>query len=389
MKRILLCGVPNSGNLGDRVIAESINYIFSTSHNSYEIQNFDLTNGLMRKEQKLVKIGLASSNFTKRMIPNSLRRRKVINVYKKNSSLTISIKKHISETDVVVIGGGHLLIDNYLNFPTAIDNIVKEAKIQGIPVIFAFVGAKGPWSKTAKELLTSALEYATYIVVRDRDSKEFLLSINKNLNEKLVAISDPALFVKEIIGVSSEEKVKTNIGLGIMDPNEIRRHSNLRWSRRKSALWWSELAKNLVSKGYQVSIFTNGAATDNGFVEYFIKKELKDVQEVDYCEYPTTHVMLLNSIKKQDIIIAQRLHACLPAISLGKITFGLAWDRKLENILKELDLADFLIDFNDSPTLNMNKIELQLAVKDSDKLKNENLINAKKREMLAFVNQKI
>lgn len=389
MKNILVCGVANSGNLGDRIIAESLKHIIEIANEDYNVINFDLTNGLVKDCKKKSEVSLSSTKFTKKIIPNSFRRFKVRKLYQKNIKLKAELSSYLDNVDTVVIGGGHLLIDNYLNFALGINNIIKLAKIKNIPVVFAFVGAKGPWSKKGEELFLEALQYAKHIVVRDTDSKKFLISKCRAIESKIISISDPALYVKEICKVKNNKAKFKKIGLGIMDPNEMKRHSNYYWSRKDSAMWWNKLAEKLVSLGYEVSIFTNGASTDNGFVESYIKKELSNIKEVKFYNYPSDYRKLLNNIHDQDIIIAQRLHACLPAISLGKPTFGILWDRKLESIFDELGLSDNKILFSEPIELTLEKILLQLSKKDEVLDELNEVMNDKKREMLEFVRQKI
>ncbi|WLR41570.1 polysaccharide pyruvyl transferase family protein [Bacillus carboniphilus] len=387
MKEILVCGVANSANLGDRIIAETVNYIIHSTNELTQIYNFDLTDGKVRDFDNKSIIKLNSTGLLKQLTPDYMRRLKVYRKYKKNRGLETELKKSVAKADLIVIGGGHLLIDNYLNFPIGISNIIKEARLNNIPVIFAFVGAKGPWSKTAKKLLLDALEYADYISVRDSESRRFLVSLSESLSNKVVTLSDPAIFVNDMIGDDEKNThtKTTKIGLGIMDPNVIRRHSKYRWSREDAKIWWVSLAKKLSARGYEVNIFTNGASTDNGFVEYFIKKELATVEKVSFLDYPTSYKDVLSCIQKQDVVIAQRLHACLPSISLMKQTFGLVWDIKLKSIYNELGLSDYIIDFNEEVDIVINKIINKLEQNhhlDTQVIEN---INVRKRELLDFV----
>ncbi|CAH1206835.1 hypothetical protein PAECIP111893_02628 [Paenibacillus plantiphilus] len=136
------------------------------------------------------------------------------------------------------------------------------------------------------------------------------------------------------------------IGLGIMDPNEMRRSTELRWDREQCAEWWRTTAELLADKGYEVRVFTNGADTDNAFVEQMVKPRCKDIPNVSFYSYPTTVNGLITQIADCDAVIAQRLHACLPAISMRKPTYGIIWDKKLSSIFRDLNLAHHLINFN-------------------------------------------
>ncbi|ANU22486.1 polysaccharide pyruvyl transferase family protein [Planococcus donghaensis] len=385
MERILVCGVANSGNLGDRIIAESLNYIINKADKKYVITNFDFTVGEIVESKKKATVNLTSDKIFKKIIPNSIRYIKVSNYYRKNYILKEALTKQVSESHIIVIGGGHLLIDNYGNFPIGIYTIYKEARKNNIPIIFAFVGAKGPWSYKARKLLGEVLNYASYISVRDNDSKKFLISINPNIQQKIIALTDPALYVKEIYPPTQYKVGKKKIGLGIMDPNEMKRHSNISWSRTDSAIWWSKLAKELVKLNYEVNIFTNGATTDNGFVEQYIKKNLEEIEGISFSEYLSDYRNLIKTIENQDVIVAQRLHACLPSVSYYKHTYGIMWDPKLKSIFEELGLNNYLIDCKDEVEKVVQKIEKNL---NEDFKLNEETINkivCKKKELLNFV----
>lgn len=385
MKNILICGVGNSTNLGDRIIAEAINLIINKVNNRFQISNFDFTEGNIDKSIRTYDIKLNSESLRKKLTPNALRELKVYLKYKGNKELKDELNKKVKNSDVIVIGGGQLLIDNYLSFPIGIKNVIDEAKRFDKPVIFSFVGGRAPWGRVASKVFKDALEYSSYISVRDSDTKSFLVTLNPNLDKKIVITSDPALFVNEMTTFKKSKNIKKQIGLGIMDPNESKKNNNSFVSRGECARWWTSLAKSLLSLGYEVNIFTNGAATDNGFVEYYIKKDLEKINGVTFNEYPSNYKDLLNIINKQDLVVAQRLHACLPSISFMKHTFGIKWDVKLQSIFNDLELGEYLIDF-EIDTKNVSQaIHNKLQQSNNLSINVSNNIQAKKREMLDFV----
>jgi polysaccharide pyruvyl transferase WcaK-like protein len=293
---------------------------------------------------------LNSYGLSKKITPNALRRIKSYWLHmRKNISITPQLRKAIVEADTVFIGGGHLLIDTYWTFPLSVRRIAVEAMRLNKPFHLVFVGARGPWSLLGKRWMLEVCRNAETIAVRDEDSRRFLVGMDRMLEQKTVALSDPALFTMETFDFRLRERSKRRIiGLGVMDPYEMNRHCNLRWERNECALWWRELAFGLTESGCDVRIFTNGANTDNAFVEKCLKPQIGNHSNIIFVSYPKTVKQLVGSIVDCDVVIAQRLHACIPAISMGKPTFGLIWDRKLENIFKDLYLESFLIDFRQS-----------------------------------------
>ncbi|MBD3920244.1 polysaccharide pyruvyl transferase family protein [Paenibacillus sp. PR3] len=422
MKTVLLAGVPQSPNLGDGLIALTLNRLIAM-RGTHRVIHFDLLHGQWEADESHIaaadsarlqaasgaetfssssmtgslpkrtreegtagrpqladiqanaRIRLNASGASKRMTPDTLRRWKAYWLDKRrNAKLNEPLRKAVAQADAVFIGGGHLLIDTYWTFPLAIRRIAAEAKRQRKPLHLLLVGARGPWSRQASRWLLDACRYAATIAVRDEDSLSFLLGMDPSLAAKTVALADPALYTPETFGLpaagaqqqqagypmgrSAAHPVKPSsawpkggasrrpvVGLGIMDPNEMNRHCPYRWEREACAAWWQSAAETLAARGCEVRLFTNGAATDNAFVEQYVKPLCEEVQHTTVMRYPTTVGQLMDSIADCDVVIAQRLHACIPALALGKPTYGIIWDRKLENIFAELNLAEQLIDF--------------------------------------------
>jgi polysaccharide pyruvyl transferase WcaK-like protein len=89
----------------------------------------------------------------------------------------------------------------------------------------------------------------------------------------------------------------------------------------------------------------------------------------------------MNSIADCDAVIAQRLHACIPALALGKPTHGIIWDRKLENIFAELNLAGQLIDFRIPADRTFGTIALDGSLPEAFLP----VLNRKKRELFEHI----
>ncbi|GGD65680.1 polysaccharide pyruvyl transferase family protein [Paenibacillus nasutitermitis] len=391
MTTVLLAGVPSSPNLGDGLIARAMTYLIGM-HGPHKVLHFDLTQGLSQEEDQALQqekaqphaYRLNDDSLKKRATPDSLRMMKAYWLHRrKNSVLSTQLKRLVAESDVVMIGGGHLFIDTYLTFPLAVRRVADEARRQGKPLHVVLVGARGPWSGPARACFRGVCRYASSIALRDEESRAFLLKFDPSLADKTVALSDPALYSQETFAslinrqeaavqsklpsmrsadalsakegggigvmeppVQTSTSLKPIIGLGILDPNELRRSTSLRWERQTCAEWWQEIAAILTGKGYEVRVFTNGAESDNAFVEQMVKPLCHGLNGVSFYPYPRTVDALVDQISQCGAIIAQRLHACLPAVSMLKPTYGVIWDRKLSAIFHDLGLGGHLVDFN-------------------------------------------
>lgn len=345
---------------------------------------------------------LNETGLKKRATPNGLRMLKAYWIHRrKDATVGAKLRSLVAKSDTVFLGGGHLLIDTYLTFPLAVKRVADEARRQRKPLHIVLVGARGPWSAPARAWFRGACRYATTITLRDEESRKFLLEMDPTLAGKTTALSDPALFTREAFESNGEgednvdalgnlelsgiwrdapavvaamadasgsrlapprraersdsrqpgsmvavpERFKRVVGLGIMDPNELKRASEHRWERETCANWWREAAESLLAQGCEVRVFTNGAATDNGFVETYVKPRCAGLANVSFCPYPATVDDLYRQLAACDAVIAQRLHACLPSASMLKPTYAVVWDKKLTDIFTDLGLAGRLVDF--------------------------------------------
>lgn len=453
MTTVLLAGVPKSPNLGDGLIARTLTHLIQM-HGPHEVIHFDLTHGRYAGDSSGEGAQRPPGNFRlngdglkKRATPDSLRMAKAYWIHRRNHSrINGELRSMVAQSDIVMIGGGHLFIDTYLTFPLAVRRVAAEAARQRKPLHIMLVGARGPWSAPARAWFRGVCRYAATIAVRDEESRNYLLSVDASLADKVIALSDPALFTEETFASIVQEQqgltagqaaantaasrrpqqIRMNaagstvgvidaphaagsavgvieapqaagstvgaldslrsaalsssavgvmdashsagagmsaaavglldppaqtrspriVGLGIMDPNEMRRSTELRWDREQCAEWWRTTAALLSGKGYEVRVFTNGADTDNAFVEQMVKPRCSGLQNVSFNAYPATVNELIAQIAGCDAVIAQRLHACLPAISMRKPTYGIIWDKKLSSIFRDLDLAHHLVNFN-------------------------------------------
>ncbi|QHT61919.1 polysaccharide pyruvyl transferase family protein [Paenibacillus lycopersici] len=403
MATVLLAGVPKSPNLGDGLIARTLTHIIHMQ-GKHDVIHFDITQGEVEEENaaRMDRPSLPRINdagLKKRATPDGLRMMKAYWIHRrKDAAVGRPLKALVAKCDAVFLGGGHLLIDTYLTFPLAVKRVADEARRQGKPLHIVLVGARGPWSAPARAWFRRACRYATTITLRDEESRRFLLEKDPSLASKTFALSDPALFTRETfeaarLGVreaaaaadrefggvpaagmhgaeaaASAGSVATAnrrvaagpraataaaiaerriVGLGIMDPNELKRASAHRWERETCADWWRDAAKALLAQGFEVRVFTNGAATDNGFVETFVKPRCEGLPHVSFYPYPSSVDALYRQLDECDAVIAQRLHACLPSAAMLKPTYAIVWDKKLSDIFTDLGLADKLVDFRD------------------------------------------
>ena len=343
--KIAIFNACESLNVGDQVISDCIIYLLK-KHVSPDVVCYDILSG---RDLDTVRINARNKNIhptkkaRKRIYPKLISTIKYIFKHNIKEKRYICNKRNaIKNSDAVFIGGGHLLIDTAGIFAININDIVDFAKSENKKIFVGMVGVRMPWSFIAKFYFEKLIKYSTTITVRDTASLKKINSVLNHSNFKVSATMDPAIFVDEVYA-DVYAIPRYEIGLCIISPSElIRAGSKINYA--DILRFWLELYAYLDEKHPQkICFFTNGSLQDEIFLD-----DIQQVSNINRLKKPLTSNELITNIKSCDSLIAQRLHTCLPALSMNKKVIGVKWDNKLEHIFNDLDVGGNMISFTDS-----------------------------------------
>lgn len=249
----------------------------------------------------------------------------------------------------VVLGGGNLLSDLDLNFPTKLGLAVEEAARRNLPVAIYGCGMAAHWSKTglkwARKSFANPVVKAVF--VRDIDSK--------NLWDDLMAphtghtaqvVRDPGLLAKKCYALPSKERSDRPVaGLNIISHIALRYHSDSAPTLERLGSWYEGVARLLIAKGFRVHAFTNGSPEDRQYAAS-LRDRLKALGTQDDIIFltQTTPEELCRHINGFDVLIAFRMHAIIAAYSLGVPAIALKWDRKLTSFMNSVEQSHREVD---------------------------------------------
>lgn len=358
--KIGIVGVGRSANVGDGLIANMIKLTLGevSSNLCIDVSFFDIDSGEYDISQPIESSDEHKniSEFKNRLyLPRAIK-----NIYKNltDSNYKSNAFEFIKEQDLIIVGGGHLLIDNYAHFLSKLYIINKICKKNSTELFYWCVGVSRSFSPISKFILYRATRNRK-IYTRDSNSLLNLRSqLDKEINAKCIA--DPAIFCGDYF---SQENESTSIAIGIMDPSEMKRHSHYEISRMDYAEKYIKLI-NSIPKEIDVKVFCNGNINDYLFIKEFIKPYVIK-SNTTFLKRPKNHMDLIRTVSDCKYVFAQRLHAVLPSISLGKRVIALKWDLKLESIVCDLGLESILYEpkFEDSiieGIINSEKIDLSI-----------------------------
>jgi polysaccharide pyruvyl transferase WcaK-like protein len=258
--------------------------------------------------------------------------------------------KALRQADVAIVGGGHLIQDGDLNFPTKLAVLASKCRRYNVPVALYGVGVSDPRSARGAALTSSLWHNCNMIFAGARDPASADRLRHRGVTNVFVT-PDPGLLAPNVWGSRPRSERKSlRVGVGITHPTLLRHHSPqfVPSTERALALYRTLLTK-LVNAGYEVVCFSNGAHEDDSYLSSVLDSvhfscNHETLKRAHRCSSPAE---LAHLIQDLDLIVAHRLHACILAYSYSIPHIGLAWDPKLADFFSYTGRADFLVQFNE------------------------------------------
>ena len=316
--------------------------------------------------------------------------------YKKGNTLSsiiytlVRVYRNIKEIDLLIIGGGQLLMDLYSRGPLFYAMYSILGKLAGKTVIYHAVGAGPISTKRGKFFIGLGLRNATSISVRDIESKN-LLDGKYGIGDKLILASDPAFFLE--IQESKKKQTNKTIGFttlpyfnGVYWPGEDMDKYN-----RYIGVLQDTIEMILDNSDYTIILFSTSYPADTiSSTDLYnrIKSKNKNrlINRTDHLQPKG----LLETINECDLIIGTRLHSLILAVVGEKPIIGIEYQLKVRSFMERVGLEDkcFKIDtmeakeiYNSITTIMKESNEYELAA-----LKSRQALKQMKEESDASLN---
>lgn len=332
--RIALLNVKYSPNLGDGLLSECLEHELARALPGCRPHSVDLA-GRTRYPVGTGRARGAALSLLERMPP---RLRALLASLSLNVLLVTRLqrhyRRHLTNADAVVLGGGNLLSDADLNFPMKIAGALGQARRLSLPVAVHGVGVSRHWSPAGARIFTRAFGRSRMVsvAVRDQRSRE---AWRMHFKGRAIAeprfVIDPGVLASMHYPPGARSADGRRVGLCITDPLAVRYHSD---ARNASGLdgWYPAAIRSLVDEGFSVELFTNGSPEDRDYLhanfEDWIRAARGPVTLGASFETPRDLAAFVSGC---DAIVAHRMHACIAAYSFGVPAVGLRWDEKLDS----------------------------------------------------------
>ena len=343
MKRIAIAGEIYSANMGDRAIHGGLIYLFKRLDPTIEIISIDIS-GRMSHTSASTSIHFKQRLALLSTIPGfryPLMFLKIIHQQAKMLQRQAeALRKVLTPSDMLVIGGGQMLMDDALNFPLKIAALTRQAQVLDLPYHFSACGVGQTWSRLGGGMLRRSLADAQTITLRDHLSQQRLSTLAPEV--KSMVTLDPAIWAASVYPVQPVNRGGC-IGLGVINPREGNLHfeGGSRYSRRGWIALWLDLLRKLASVGPMVELFTTGSPADYAFaVELMDAAREQGHKQLSLAPLPDSPEAFVGSLCGYSVVVAARLHASILANAYQIPSVGLVWDQKVKSYYAETDQTD-------------------------------------------------
>ncbi len=242
--------------------------------------------------------------------------------------------------DIIIFGGGGLVKFHRQNFHFFLNDILKYADENSIPVLINAQGIEGYNEEDLRcQILKEALnrDCVKYISTRD----DFAMLRNcyiDNPNIIVKSVCDPAFWTVETYGIRKKVNSKKTVGLNVIR-TKIFGEYMYKISDEELGEIYYDLIKLLYRDGYVVDLFSNGVPKDTEFIDFLMTTypDLKTKYHVTISN-PETTKGLVETISGYDRYMAVRLHAAIIGTVLGVPNISLVWNRKQSLFGKEIGM---------------------------------------------------
>lgn len=233
----------------------------------------------------------------------------------------------------VVIGGGNLLMDNFLNFPLLILRIVQQCEKHRVPVKLFSVGAGKGYSRLGKQVIARIVQSDAVesVVCRDGNTYSLIKEIGEEqINQKILNSFDSGLYLDRCDALVRRTET---VGLGVIAPSVLKTVTpeHPMSDTHQAIRWWDMLIAELAREigAHRIEIFSNGSAVDNAFARDLWLTLSPKYPGLSVCTSIRSSSDLIQRIGSYKALAAYRMHAAVTAMALDVPVVGFEWDPKV------------------------------------------------------------
>ena len=334
MKKVAVLGLYAIKNAGDNILCEATQYLIKQKNPEVQIVEVDV-NPRIKSYKGLelipfwiskVLIRISGSIFK---YENSSKFRYYYEYFMWWLKINRKFKTQLKDVDAIVFAGGGFLKFRTQGLNYYVEQIMKIAKKNNIPVMMNGVGIEG-YSETdiRCQRLKKAINQDCFKVITTRDDIDTLKNnYIVNPNTKIAHVGDPALWVPECYNMKRNENPSNVVGINVIRGRVYQAYGNT-LSEFELLNFYKKLVQGVEERGWDWVLFSNGMAADQKFGTMLLRA-LGCSDRTKILPTANNSVDFLEQIRSFKLVFGARLHACITSYALDVPVVGLIWSEKL------------------------------------------------------------
>lgn len=334
MKKVAVIGLYAIKNAGDNILCEATQYLIKQKNPEVQIVEVDV-NPRIKSYKGLelipfwiskVLIRISGSIFK---YENSSKFRYYYEYFMWWLKINRKFKTQLKDVDAIVFAGGGFLKFRTQGLNYYVEQIMKIAKKNNIPVMMNGVGIEG-YSETdiRCQRLKKAINQDCFKVITTRDDIDTLRNnYIVNPNTKIAHVGDPALWVPECYNMKRNENPSNVVGINVIRGRVYQAYGNT-LSEFELLNFYKKLVQGVEERGWDWVLFSNGMAADQKFGTMLLRA-LGCSDRTKILPTANNSVDFLEQIRSFKLVFGARLHACITSYALDVPVVGLIWSEKL------------------------------------------------------------
>jgi polysaccharide pyruvyl transferase WcaK-like protein len=253
-----------------------------------------------------------------------------------------ALVKNVLKSDLVIVGGGQLVLDHTVFSPIQFLLACLMAKLCRKPLFICAIGA-GPVKRgISKVLFRMAFLIADEVSVRDKYSLETLVREMKVVRERISLTADPAL----VLSPARRNIRKGFPWVGISTFAFKTPSHNIKGCAETHSRYVSKIAElvDIIVKESEAGVVL--IPTEAPYDIETMDKVMANLERKERARrsYPRSVDELAETISACDIIIGTRMHSMILALLQGIPVIALTWHKKIDSLLISMGFRDLLFD---------------------------------------------
>lgn len=342
MKKVAVVGLYAIKNAGDNILCEATQYLIKQKDPEVQIVEVDVNprlksySGIERIPFWISKILIKISGYIFQY-ENSSSFRYHYEYFMWWLKIHHKFEKQLKGVDAIVFAGGGFLKFRTQGLNYYVEQIMKIATKNHIPVMMNGVGIEGYSESDIRcQRLKMAINQDCFKVITTRDDIRTLQECYiTNPNIKTAHVGDPALWVPECYNIDKGNTVNNVVGVNVIRGKVYQAYGNT-LSEFQLLNFYKQLIRGIEDRGWEWMLFSNGMEADQKF-GYRLLNSLGYRDRSKILAPAKNSVDFLGQIRSFQVVFGARLHACITSYALDVPVIGLIWSEKLRIFAEVID----------------------------------------------------